>query len=255
MAARPFTAYRASRTFCSCWARLFSSSSSPGFTAKPVGPLCPRSARRCGCGDGSGYRAAPRATDRLDAVGPARHRGRRALRAYPWGLLAGVILPWVGLCPCGDDDCRRHGLGCVGPLWALIAVTLLQEFGVRQSRGRGVGVLGVTLTGSVRADHHGVLGLAILLVIWVRPAGACRRFLNLGRAPGSRVLTQGLGKARHGACTRSALCTQDQALSAVGLSKSFAGVQRCAKDVSFRGAEREDHRPDRSRMARGNRRW
>lgn len=112
-----------------------------------------------------------------------------------------------------------------GAVIGVMAVTLLQDT-VRQFEG-GATVLGVTLP-----DVFGlttiVLGLAILLVIWVRPQGLVGGF-ELG--PGADA---SLFKRIRSQVTPAptAAMVDNATLRSTNLSKSFAGV-KAVRDVSF----------------------
>jgi len=118
------------------------------------------------------------------------------------------------------------GMASVGGAVAgVIGVTLLQD-GVRQFEG-GADVFGIALP-EVFGLTTVSLGLAILLVIWLRPTGLVGAF-ELGPGAGARMFDRITRKtvpapapARVGHAT----------LAARGLSKSFAGV-KAVVDMSF----------------------
>ena len=112
-----------------------------------------------------------------------------------------------------------------GAVLGVIAVTLLQD-GVRQFEG-GASVFGIALP-EVFGLTTIVLGLAILFVIWARPAGLIGGN-ELGPGAGARVLS-GIGAVREVAPDPPR--APENKLEAVGLSKSFAGV-KAVTDVSF----------------------
>ncbi|MEM8597886.1 MAG: branched-chain amino acid ABC transporter ATP-binding protein/permease, partial [Pseudomonadota bacterium] len=104
-----------------------------------------------------------------------------------------------------------------GAVTGVITVSLLQD-GVRRLEG-GITVLGVELP-AVFGLTTVSLGIAILLIIWLRPAGIIGG-QELGPSPDARLLA-GLG-----ARTPAAPAPQTRktaVLQAEGLSKSFAGV-------------------------------
>lgn len=118
------------------------------------------------------------------------------------------------------------GIASVGGAVAgVLAVTLLQD-AVRQLEG------GATLAGIAIPEVFGLttiaLGLTILLVIWLRPAGLVGQF-ELGPGPGAALLSR-FGRASLPA--KAPAPVADVTLSAVSLSKSFAGV-RAVDGVSF----------------------
>lgn len=118
------------------------------------------------------------------------------------------------------------GMASVGGAVAgVIAVTLLQD-GVRQFEG------GVELFGVVMPEVFGLttvsLGLAILLVIWLRPTGLVGSF-ELGPGAGARIFDRIMGRTQP---APAPLQVGEMTLSAEGLSKSFAGVKAVA-DMSF----------------------
>ncbi|MEO0427261.1 MAG: branched-chain amino acid ABC transporter ATP-binding protein/permease [Pseudomonadota bacterium] len=108
-----------------------------------------------------------------------------------------------------------------GAITGVIAVTLLQD-GVRRLEG-GITVLGLELP-AVFGLTTISLGLAILLVIWLRPAGLIGT-QELGPTADARLFAN-LGGASEAAPAAVARATT--VLRAQGLSKSFAGVHAVA---------------------------
>ncbi|MEM8759413.1 MAG: branched-chain amino acid ABC transporter ATP-binding protein/permease [Pseudomonadota bacterium] len=108
-----------------------------------------------------------------------------------------------------------------GAITGVIAVTLLQD-GVRRLEG-GITVLGLELP-AVFGLTTISLGLAILLVIWLRPAGLIGS-QELGPTADARLFAN-LGGASEAAPAAVARATT--VLRAEGLSKSFAGVRAVA---------------------------
>ncbi|MEO1720882.1 MAG: branched-chain amino acid ABC transporter ATP-binding protein/permease [Pseudomonadota bacterium] len=108
-----------------------------------------------------------------------------------------------------------------GAITGVIAVTLLQD-GVRRLEG-GITVLGLELP-AVFGLTTISLGLAILLVIWLRPAGLIGT-QELGPTADARLFAN-LGGASEAAPAPVARATT--VLHAQGLSKSFAGVHAVA---------------------------
>ncbi|MEL7139682.1 MAG: ATP-binding cassette domain-containing protein, partial [Pseudomonadota bacterium] len=108
-----------------------------------------------------------------------------------------------------------------GAIMGVIAVTLLQD-GVRRLEG-GITVLGLELP-AVFGLTTISLGLAILLVIWLRPAGLIGS-QELGLTADARLFAN-LGGASEAAPAPVARATT--VLRAQGLSKSFAGVHAVA---------------------------
>lgn len=118
------------------------------------------------------------------------------------------------------------GMASVGGAVAgVIAVTLLQDT-VRQFEG------GVELFGVVMPEVFGLttvsLGLAILLVIWLRPTGLVGSF-ELGPGAGARIFDRITGRTEPAPAPAQ---VGEMTLSAEGLSKSFAGV-KAVTDMSF----------------------
>jgi branched-chain amino acid transport system permease protein len=112
-----------------------------------------------------------------------------------------------------------------GAVTGVIGVTLLQDL-VRQFEG-GVELFGVDIP-AVFGLTTVALGLAILLVIWLRPTGLVGGF-ELGPGAGAKVFE----------CIRARTPlapapprVADAVLAAEGLSKSFAGV-KAVTDMSF----------------------
>ncbi|MEM6355873.1 MAG: branched-chain amino acid ABC transporter ATP-binding protein/permease [Pseudomonadota bacterium] len=108
-----------------------------------------------------------------------------------------------------------------GAITGVIAVTLLQD-GVRRLEG-GITVLGLELP-AVFGLTMISLGLAILLVIWLRPAGLIGT-QELGPTADARLFA-GLGGASEAA--PAPVARAKTMLRAQGLSKSFAGVHAVA---------------------------
>ncbi|WP_300062900.1 ATP-binding cassette domain-containing protein [uncultured Roseobacter sp.] len=112
-----------------------------------------------------------------------------------------------------------------GAVVGVVAVTLLQN-AVRNLEG------GITLGGISLPEVFGLttvaLGIAILLVIWLRPQGLVGGF-ELGPGAGARLLERISGTARDAPAPRP---VSTETLQARDLSKAFAGVQAVA-DVSF----------------------
>ncbi|TNF60652.1 MAG: branched-chain amino acid ABC transporter ATP-binding protein/permease [Rhodobacteraceae bacterium] len=118
------------------------------------------------------------------------------------------------------------GMASVGGAVAgVIGVTLLQD-SVRQLEG-GATVLGVTLP-EVFGLTTVALGLAILLVIWLRPSGLVGAF-ELGPGAGARIFER-ITRRTHPAPAPARV--PPATLRAEGLSRSFAGVKAVA-GVSF----------------------
>ncbi len=113
-----------------------------------------------------------------------------------------------------------------GAVIGVIAVTILQN-SVRALEG-GATIAGITLP-EVFGLTTVVLGLAILLVIWLRPQGLVGNF-ELGPGAGARLLKR-IGKPFEPAAYPNR--TDDIELIADELSKSFAGVQ-AVDNVSFK---------------------
>lgn len=105
-----------------------------------------------------------------------------------------------------------------GAVVGVIAITLLQD-GVRQAEG------GFDLFGIEVPEIFGLttiaLGVAILLVIWLRPNGLAGG-VELGPGPTRRIFNLVKRKTTPAAAPQTVL---EARLSARGLSKSFAGVQ------------------------------
>lgn len=112
-----------------------------------------------------------------------------------------------------------------GAVTGVIGVTLLQD-SIRQFEG-GVDVLGITLP-AVFGLTTVSLGLAILLVIWLRPTGLVGSF-ELGPGAGARLFNR---ITRQTDPAPAPQVVQQATLSAQGLSKSFAGV-KAVTDMSF----------------------
>lgn len=112
-----------------------------------------------------------------------------------------------------------------GAVVGVIAVTLLQN-SVRNLEG-GATVLGVTLP-EVFGLTTVALGLAILLVIWLRPQGIVGSF-ELGPDASARILRRIRHRTEAAAPPARA---GDRTLVADGLSKHFAGV-KAVDQVSF----------------------
>lgn len=112
-----------------------------------------------------------------------------------------------------------------GAVVGVIAVTLLQN-SVRNLEG-GVMIAGITLP-EVFGLTTIALGLAILLVIWLRPQGLVGGF-ELGPSADANILRAITGKAL---ASPDPHLVVDTELSANGLSKSFAGV-KAVDNVSF----------------------
>ncbi len=118
------------------------------------------------------------------------------------------------------------GMASVGGAVAgVIGVTLLQD-GVRQFEGGGQ-LLGFALP-AVFGLTTVALGLAILLVIWLRPMGLVGSF-ELGPGAGARIFERITARTVPAA---SPPPVPDAILVAEGLSKSFAGV-KAVVDMSF----------------------
>ena len=118
------------------------------------------------------------------------------------------------------------GMASVGGAVAgVIGVTLLQD-GVRQFEGGGQ-LLGFALP-AVFGLTTVALGLAILLVIWLRPMGLVGSF-ELGPGAGARIFDRITARTVPAA---SPPPVPDAILVAEGLSKSFAGV-KAVVDMSF----------------------
>jgi branched-chain amino acid transport system permease protein len=107
----------------------------------------------------------------------------------------------------------------------VIGVTLLQD-AVRQFEGGAV-IFGVALP-EVFGMTTVALGLAILLVIWLRPVGLVGRF-ELGPGAGSRLFNR---LTRRTMPAPAPAFVPDTVLVGTGLSKSFAGVT-AVDDMSF----------------------
>lgn len=123
------------------------------------------------------------------------------------------------------------GMASVGGAVAgVIGVTLLQD-SVRQFEGGGV-VFGVALP-EVFGLTTVALGLAILLVIWLRPAGLVGQF-ELGPGAGARVFDR---ITRRTEPAPAPAFVADAVLVAEGLSKSFAGV-KAVDNMSFEAPTR-----------------
>lgn len=123
------------------------------------------------------------------------------------------------------------GMASVGGAVAgVIGVTLLQD-SVRQFEGGAV-VFGVALP-EVFGMTTVALGLAILLVIWLRPAGLVGKF-ELGPGAGARMFDR--IKSRTEPAPAPAFVS-DAVLVAKGLSKSFAGV-KAVDNMSFEAPTR-----------------
>ncbi|WP_295312072.1 branched-chain amino acid ABC transporter ATP-binding protein/permease [Roseobacter sp.] len=105
-----------------------------------------------------------------------------------------------------------------GAVTGVIGITLLQD-GVRQFEG-GVEVFGVALP-EVFGLTTVSLGLAILLVIWLRPTGLVGRF-ELGPGAGARIFER---ISRETSPARAPARVSEEILEAEQLSKSFAGVK------------------------------
>lgn len=112
-----------------------------------------------------------------------------------------------------------------GAVTGVIGVTLLQDT-VRQFEG-GVEIFGILLP-EVFGLTTVALGLAILLVIWLRPTGLVGQF-ELGPGAGARMFDR---ITRQTAPAPAPRYVADATLSAEGLSKSFAGV-KAVNDMSF----------------------
>lgn len=112
-----------------------------------------------------------------------------------------------------------------GAVLGVIAVTVLQN-SVRTLEG-GATIAGVTLP-EVFGLTTVVLGMAILLIIWLRPQGLVGN-VELGPGAGARMLN---GIRRLSRSAAFATRIGDSELLSDGLSKSFAGVQ-AVDDVSF----------------------
>ncbi|MGZ2258775.1 branched-chain amino acid ABC transporter ATP-binding protein/permease [Roseobacter sp. A03A-229] len=112
-----------------------------------------------------------------------------------------------------------------GAVVGVVAVTLLQN-AVRNLEG------GITLGGINLPEVFGLttvaLGVAILLVIWLRPQGLVGGF-ELGPSAGAPLLQRVSSTARDAPAPRP---VSTETLQVRGLSKAFAGVQAVA-DVSF----------------------
>lgn len=118
------------------------------------------------------------------------------------------------------------GMASVGGAVAgVICVTLLQDT-VRQFEG-GVEVMGVALP-EVFGLTTVALGLAILLVIWLRPTGLVGQF-ELGPGAGARLFDR---ITRRTDPAPAPPVVGQATLAAEGLSKSFAGV-KAVTDMSF----------------------
>lgn len=118
------------------------------------------------------------------------------------------------------------GMASVGGAVAgVICVTLLQDT-VRQFEG-GVEVMGVALP-EVFGLTTVALGLAILLVIWLRPTGLVGQF-ELGPGAGARLFDR---ITRRTDPAPAPPVVGEATLAAEGLSKSFAGV-KAVTDMSF----------------------
>ncbi len=112
-----------------------------------------------------------------------------------------------------------------GAVTGVMAVTLLQDT-VRQFEG-GAEVLGVPIP-EVFGLTTVALGLAILLIIWLRPQGLAGR-QELGPSADWRLLS-GIGKTTQPAAVPARAA--QAGLNMKNLSKSFAGV-RAVSDASF----------------------
>ena len=112
-----------------------------------------------------------------------------------------------------------------GAVTGVIGITLLQD-GVRQFEG-GVEVFGLALP-EVFGLTTVALGLAILMVIWLRPAGLVGKF-ELGPGAGARIFDR-IGRQTAPAPAPAPVSTG--ILRAEGLSKSFAGV-KAVEDMIF----------------------
>ncbi|MFC3615319.1 ATP-binding cassette domain-containing protein [Lutimaribacter marinistellae] len=112
-----------------------------------------------------------------------------------------------------------------GAVVGVVAVTLLQNT-VRNLEG------GITLGSVTLPEVFGLttvsLGIAILLVIWLRPQGLVGSF-ELGPGAGARMFQRIKGTAKAAPAPRP---VTSETLEARGLSRAFAGVQAVA-DVSF----------------------
>lgn len=118
------------------------------------------------------------------------------------------------------------GMSAVGgAVVGVIAVTILQNT-VRHLEG-GITVLGITLP-EVFGLTTVSLGVAILLVIWLRPQGLVGGF-ELGPGAGARLLERIKSNPPDTPAPRP---VTSEMLQARGLSRSFAGVKAVA-DVSF----------------------
>lgn len=112
-----------------------------------------------------------------------------------------------------------------GAVVGVIAATMLQD-GVRQFEG-GFDLFGIAVP-AVFGLTTVALGLAILLVIWLRPTGIVGGF-EFGPS-GASPLVSKFGKAIVPAQAPEAV--EEATLSAQGLTKSFAGV-KAVTDVTF----------------------
>ncbi len=112
-----------------------------------------------------------------------------------------------------------------GAAMGVICVTLLQD-SVRQFEG-GVEVMGIALP-EVFGLTTVSLGLAILLVIWLRPGGLVGPF-ELGPGAGARLFDR-IRTSMEPAAAPPVVA--DAVLKAAGLSKSFAGV-KAVTDMRF----------------------
>lgn len=112
-----------------------------------------------------------------------------------------------------------------GAVTGVIGVTLLQD-GVRQLEG-GVEVMGITLP-EVFGLTTVALGLAILLVIWLRPSGLVGAF-ELGPGAGARIFDRITARTTPAAAPQP---VGQAVLVAEGLSKSFAGI-KAVTNMSF----------------------
>lgn len=112
-----------------------------------------------------------------------------------------------------------------GAVTGVIGVTLLQD-GVRQFEG-GFDLFGMTLP-AVFGLTTVSLGLAILLVIWLRPTGLVGSF-ELGPGAGAKIFDRISGRTDPAPAPAK---VQYATLSADGLSKSFAGV-KAVTNMSF----------------------
>lgn len=112
-----------------------------------------------------------------------------------------------------------------GAVIGVVAVTLLQDT-IRQFEG-GATVLGVTLP-EVYGLTTIVLGLAILLVIWLRPQGLVGGF-ELGPGADAKLFKRITSQITPATAPPP---VADATLKADNLSKSFAGV-KAVRDVSF----------------------